>query len=371
MKIIDRYIGGSVLFTTIFGVVVLSLVLVLGNIFKELLDLLINRDVPLTSVLAFMLYVLPFSLTFTIPWGFLTALLLVFGRLSADNELIALRANGVSIQRVAAPVFIVAAALSLICLYINIEVAPKAEQQMSQAIFNMATSRPASLFATDEVITEFPDRRIYVGHRREDGRMENIFLFELDENSFPLRLIHAQEGELVFDPDNEQLVMQLYDAHFEQRDAEDPFNYLRARRGIILREGAFPISLESLYAAHARGKRISAHTLGELFERLGDPSLTDSESLRTWVEVGRRFSTSMASMAFALIAIPLGITAHRRETSVGFALSLAIAFTYFFFIIMAETFSTDARFFPAVLIWVPNILFIGLGGWLFRRLMRQ
>ena len=91
MKIIDRYVGMSVIATAFFGVVVLSLVLVLGNLFKQLLDVLINNpDVPIATVLAFMALVLPFSLTFTIPWGFLTALLLVFGRISADNELIAL-----------------------------------------------------------------------------------------------------------------------------------------------------------------------------------------------------------------------------------------------------------------------------------------
>jgi LPS export ABC transporter permease LptF len=371
MKIIDRYIGQGVLFTTIFGVVVLSLVLVLGNIFKELLDLLINRDVPLTSVLTFMLYVLPFSLTFTIPWGFLTALLLVFGRLSADNELIALRCNGVSIQRIAAPVFLVACGLSLICLIINIEIAPRAEQRMTQAIFQMATSRPASLFATDEIITDFPDRRIYIGDKRPDGVMENVTLVEMDNDHNMLRLILARKGELSFDEEGKQLLLRLFDAHFEQRDEDDPQDLAKMQRGIVMREGVFPISLESLYAEHARGKRISAHTLPELFERLEDPSLGAGDQLRTKVEVGRRFSTSLACVAFALIAIPLGVTAHRRETSVGFALSLALAFSYFFFIIMAETFSTDPRFFPVVLIWLPNVIFMALGSWMFLRLMKQ
>ena len=52
------------------------------------------------TLITFIAYALPFSLIFTIPWGLLTAILLVYGRLSADNELIALRANGVSVTRV-------------------------------------------------------------------------------------------------------------------------------------------------------------------------------------------------------------------------------------------------------------------------------
>ncbi len=79
-----------------------------------------------------MALVLPFSLTFTIPWGFLTALLLVFGRISADNELIALKASGVSIPRICIPVFLLAIILTGICFWINIDIAPRAEHADDQ-----------------------------------------------------------------------------------------------------------------------------------------------------------------------------------------------------------------------------------------------
>jgi len=368
MKIIDRYVGLSVLVTTIFGVVVLSLVLVLGNLFKELLDLLINRDVPLTSVLLFMLYVLPFSMTFTIPWGFLTAVLLVFGRLSADNEIIALRANGVSIQRICAPVFALAVVLSGICLFINVHVAPRAEQAMKNTIFEMATNNPSSLFASDEVISDFPSRRIYVG-KKDEERLFNIIMFDLDEHDNVVQMIHAKEGELTSDPENERLLLKLYEAHFQQRDDKEPGNITKIRKGIVMKEGVFPIELDQLYERHSRGRRISTYTFFELLDGLKNNLFENV--LAAQVEANRRFSTAMACIAFALVAVPLGITAHRRETSVGFAFSLVIAFTYFFFLIMAETFKNDARALPLVLIWVPNVLFIGLGSWMFFRLMKR
>src|SRR5438477_10380656 len=81
VRLLDRYIGRQLLVTAIFAVAVLSVVLVLGNIFKKLLDLLVNQNAPASLIFSFIAYVLPFSLTFTIPWGFLTAVLLVFGRL--------------------------------------------------------------------------------------------------------------------------------------------------------------------------------------------------------------------------------------------------------------------------------------------------
>ena len=88
LNIIDRYLGRQVVTGTLMGVAVLSLVFVFGNLFKEVFELLVDKNLPVESVLKFMAYILPFSLAFTIPWGFLTAVLLVFGRLSADNELV-------------------------------------------------------------------------------------------------------------------------------------------------------------------------------------------------------------------------------------------------------------------------------------------
>src|SRR5438876_10733106 len=101
MKLIDKFVSRELLVNVLFAIAILSLVLVVGNIFRKLLPLLVNHDVPVEYLLAFIAYVFPFSLIFTIPSGLLTAILLLFGRLSADNELIALRANGVSATRVA------------------------------------------------------------------------------------------------------------------------------------------------------------------------------------------------------------------------------------------------------------------------------
>ena len=78
MKLIDRFISRELLVNVLFAIAVLSLVLVVGNIFRKLLPLLVNHDVPMEYLITFIAYVLPFSLIFTIPWGLLTAILLVF-----------------------------------------------------------------------------------------------------------------------------------------------------------------------------------------------------------------------------------------------------------------------------------------------------
>src|SRR5215213_517314 len=140
MKLIDRFVSRELLVNVSFAIAVLSLVLVVGNIFRKLLPLLVNHDVPMEYLITFIAYVLPFSLIFTIPWGLLTTILLVFGRLSADNELTALRANGVSVARVCWPLAGLALVCTAICLWLNVQVAPATQQKLRTMIVDLATS---------------------------------------------------------------------------------------------------------------------------------------------------------------------------------------------------------------------------------------
>src|SRR3979490_1773018 len=86
MKLIDRFVSRELLVNVLFAVAVLSLVLVVGNIFRKLLPLLVNHDVPVEYLLTFICWFTRSSITFTIPWGLLTATLLVFGRPAADHH---------------------------------------------------------------------------------------------------------------------------------------------------------------------------------------------------------------------------------------------------------------------------------------------
>ena len=366
MNLIDRYVGRSVLVTAMYGVFVLSVVLVLGNIFKELLDLLINRDVPLRYILLFMLYVLPFSLTFTIPWGFLTAVLLVFGRMSADNEMIALRACGVSLLRVCVPVLAVGAALSLFTFWINATIAPRAEQAMRDSIASMARSNPTALFVPDEVVSQFRGKKIFVGSKNGDVLSDLTIIEQTDGGSIQ-RVIFAREGVITPNPDTGSLTLNLRDTKFEQRREGEEDNVYGIQHGISISEATVNIPLEDLVDEGLRRRPLRSYTLQELRSRF--PAVQDiTDRVAMLTEMSKRVSLSLACVAFALMAMPLGVTAQRKETSVGFGISLALAFGYFFFVVLAEMLRADAGAYPYLLLWVPNILFVGIGTWLLLRL---
>jgi lipopolysaccharide export system permease protein len=368
VKLIDRFISRELLVNILFAIFVLSLVLVVGNIFRKLLPLLVNHDVPAEYLITFIAYVLPFSLIFTIPWGLLTAILLVFGRLSADNELIALRSNGVSITRVCLPLVFIALFATAISLWLNVQVAPAAQERLRSTIFDLATRNPMALFGSDQIIDEFPGRKIYVGKKR-GNKLENIIVFEMGESGMPMKVTFARTGKLEADLPNRRILMHLYQARYQQRDEKDPFDLRRIRNGINMEQGTLPISLEELYEKEKKRPSRSALSIEQLLEQLKTGDKREQSASRT--EINKRFSFPFSCLAFALIGVPLGITAHRRETSIGFLLGLVVAVTYFLFIILADTLRGNPRLHPELLVWFPNVLFLALGAWLFRRLSKQ
>lgn len=373
VRLLDRYIGRQLLVTALFAIVVLSVVLVLGNIFKKLLDLLVNQNAPASLILSFIAYVLPFSLTFTIPWGFLTSVLLVFGRMSAENELTALRANGVSISRACVPVWGLAAVFTAICLWINMDVAPRAQQQMKNALFNIATSNPLAMFGTDKVIEDFPGHVIYVEKSSGDV-LTNLLVYKIDEDTKALTsVMFAREGQLELGTGKvknskgeieheKQLILKLRDGRYEQRDDNHPDELSRLRNGIVVAEGSVSISLKALYEKKQKAGGVSSMALGEL--------LATEKSEKT-IEINKRLSNALATLAFALLAVPLAITAQRKETSVGFAISLAIGLVYYLFFFLTDMARNRPHLHPELLVWVPNIVFFSIGAIRFAKLSRR
>ena len=372
MRLLDRYIGRQLLVAAIFAVTVLSVVLVLGNIFKKLMDLLVNQNAPAGLILSFIAYVLPFSLTFTIPWGFQTAVLLVFGRLSAENELTALKATGSSMHRLCVPVWILAVIFSGICLWINLDVAPRAQQAMKDSLFRIATDNPLAMFGSNKVIDDFPGRKIYV-EKSEGKKLENLIVYELDPNFRLKNVMYAREGtigmetEAVRQPDGtlvdeRQIVLRLRHQMYEQRDDDHPDDVSRIHPGITLEEGSVKISLKDLYEKKRKGRSIGAMAIGELLK---------NEKREAVVELNKRFCTALATIALALLAIPLAVAAQRKETSVGFAISMGLGLLYYLLLFLVDLTRDKPGLHPELLVWAPNALFFAIGAVRFAQLARK
>lgn len=372
-QIIDRYIGRQIFVATLIGVAVLSFVLVLGNLFKDVFELLVDKHLPLGAVLQFIAYILPFSLIFTIPWGLLTAVLLVFGRLSADNELVSLRMSGMSLWRICRPVFLIALGLASLSFWINTSIAPRSQAKMKSAMYDMVTDNPAALIVANEPITDFPGYEIFAKER--DGKvLRDVTIIMLDESKGDLVTIHARSAEIGYDVAKGVLDLDLFDAttiQREPRDKDDPNDRDKITPAGVI--GKLPQAID-LTELRDKARRESPSTLPshELSRRIAnDHTLEKKQKSVMRTEIHKRVSFSMACLTFVLIGIPLGVTAQRRETSIGFMLSLVIAIVYFLFIIIADTFRDKPSAMPHLLMWLPNVIFIGLGLFLFLRLSRK
>ena len=357
MRIMDRYIGRQVLVSTLFAVAVLSTILVLGSVFKFARPLLVEDRAPLLQLLKVVLSVMPATLMFTLPWGFLAAVLLTLGRLSSSNELVGMRMSGTSLLRITLPVFVLGAAFSGLSFWLNSEVAPRAKAEQKSLIYQTISNDPGGLLEPGAVQSRLKEGRIYVEEKSGDT-LKNFHFHRFGESDDdPAAYVFARTADLVVDREQRQLRLSLKDAYFESTDKDGT---------PIL---AFAGSAEPLLFDIARWEKKSRRKTSGLAsseiktELAANPGLSEKKENSYRVELAKRSSFSLACLSFAFIGVPLAIGSSRRDSSKGLGLSLAVAGLYFLSLILAEDAGSASRY----LVWLPNLLCIAAGLTLLRR----
>jgi lipopolysaccharide export LptBFGC system permease protein LptF len=365
MRISDRYIGRQVLFGTVYSVVALSLIFVLGTIFQRVEAIFTDQPAPLDLVGRFILSILPFSLTFTIPWGFLAAVLLVFGRLSSENELVGMRMAGISLQRLALPVFVVAAVLSGLCFYLNVAVAPHAKASGSEILYETIRKNPQALLNPRAVQSQFKNQKVFVENKDNDI-LKGFHLYQVPPDASaadapPPSYVHAGEVALVVDQKKQELRLTLKDAYLETWNKDGSVEMA------LMRE-AEPWLFD--FSRSARKKeRASQMDNAEIRAALGavDSNLTPQRRADLRAQISQRYAFSFACLALACVGVPLGISARRKDTSSGLAISMAMGAGYFLFTILADEFRGALGATADIFLWMPNILCVATGYILLRR----
>lgn len=371
MKILDRYIGKQVFVTAFYAVSVIIIILVLGNVFKDILKELAKRpDLSLSFVLKFIFLVIPVSLSLAIPFSFLTAILLTFGRLSADSEFVSMRMAGLSMGRISLPVWILALFFTGICAWVNLSITPWAKTEMEgmkDTLINIAKREPLLLFPDKQVMTELTDHLVYAN--KEDGVLKNFQMVKMKDNS-PEILAIAEQANVSVDLEAAKPEMLIQMKNVDIMIKSQNSGFIEESQSVFMEEAESGLSLEKFKSDE---ERLQPENLGlfPLIETLKDPSLEEAMQATLKTELSMRMAFSLSCITFGLIAVPLGVTAQRRETTAGFVLSMVIAVSYYGMLLVAQMMRNDPSKYPHILVWIPNVLFITLGVIMFRRLNRK
>jgi lipopolysaccharide export system permease protein len=372
MRTLHWYITRQVWLTLAMTVLVFAFFLLLGNVLKEILTLLVNRQASISMLAQAVALLIPFVLVFALPIGMLTAVLLVFGRLSADQEITAMRASGISLISLVTPVLFSALAVSVLCAWLNLEIGPRCRQTYKSMVGRIGVASVAGMLVEGRFIT-VGNFVLYVGKIKGDD-LEDILMSQVNKDGKRELYLHAPRGKRLIDTTNQQITLQLFDywGAFLKDDQWTP------SPGELYE---FTVDLKSLAPRAHEAQELSDLTFSQLNDQIQelerithsisplplpqqDPKAAQrlSESMRLYlgqaqVFLNRQVAFSFASFAFTLIGIPLALRAHRRETSVGVAISLGLLIIYYTFVVLGEMLSGKPEYVPHLLIWLPNLLF--------------
>lgn len=380
MKTLHFYVARQVLATLFMTVAVFTGLFLVVNVLKDVLSLLVSPHVPVASVLQAVVLLLPYGLVFALPMGLLTATLLVFGRLSADQEITAVRAGGVSLLALVTPVLWIGVLASGVSAFATLELAPRCRVAFKEMSYALGLARPTALLVEQRYITEFPGWTIYIGKRRGDAEFENVLLYESRQDQLAQR-IHARRARVSSDPATRQVVFQLFDAEVFTKSivnvAAEPGSAAPAASAapagsgdwsMVFFDEAPPVRLDLSGARPSDGKpKLNEMTARQLFAERGERQRQGVDVTPVLVNLHRQVSFSFACISFTLIGIPLGLRGHRRETSFGIAAALLLTAVYYSFIILGQSWETRPQMYPHLIVWIPNFLFQGLGAWLLWR----
>lgn len=355
MRVLNRYMSGDFLKSFLLTVLVLTFVMYVGTVVQAI-DLMARGVSGLLIMKVFSLNI-PFVLSFVIPMSVLVTVLLHFGRLSADGEITAMKASGISLWQIATPILFLSVLLSILCLYINAELSPRSHFARRQMLRNLGEEDPMALLEEGMFISDFPDVEVFIG-KKHGQQLEDIILYKFNGTNTEVEVI-AKSGTVDMDRTNRIMNIQLFDVRMTEFDAKDP------SKTRTLSAASYPLSLDLNDMLKPGGeirKKPADMSYAELIiaaqnARQQNPHMPEERvpqhRTKLAVEASQRLALSLSCFSFTLLAIPLGIRSHRKESSIGIGIALVLLFLFYLFIIISDALISRPDWRPDMIPWIP------------------
>jgi lipopolysaccharide export system permease protein len=379
MNLLQRHIFTSVLFSCAAAVGLFAFVLTVGNVVRDLLGYLVAGQLTPELFLELLLLIPPFVLSYALPFGVLTGVLLVLGRMSAEHEITAIRAAGLGLGWVARPILILAALGVALGLVINFQFMPWARVVYHVELSNAVRKDPLSFIVPRTFIRDFPGKVLYVGEKNGPG-VKDFWLWELDAQGRVKNMIRAATGTFDFDESTGDLILNINHFQVESRDVKNPEDFTLLRPPLSAESTSVRLPLGGVFGQSSFHPKLQWYALPKLraeWRRLAQPvapaerAQRELDRMKLRIVVQDKFSTAFAVFSFALVAVPLGIKVSRKETSANLGLALALAMGYYFLTVAIGWLDRHPEWRPDLLMWLPNLIFLGVGLWLFWRVDRR
>lgn len=360
------------------SVAMFAFLLMTGAVVKDMLDLLAEGHLTIPIFFRLVQLRFPDLLVYALPVGLLTGILLTMGRLSAQSEITALRSSGVGIFRLSSSVIVFSILGALASLMVNFYFGPRAMASFRQEKEAIIQKNPLSFIQEKTFVRGFSGLVIYVGEKDGD-QLRDLWIWELDDENRAKRFTRAESGEVRYNQEENTLVLIPYRGSFEARDPDSPEDFRKIRAALSFESTSMVLSLDKIFGKVTFQKKLRWMTFKELKEVEADARAqmesANSEERKEATErlhkakmaFHEKFAMGFSVISFALIGVPLGIQASRKETSANLFIAIGLALGYYVMMMAVSWMDGMHKYRPDLLFWVPNFLYQGIGFWLFIR----
>ncbi len=359
IAIIDRYIVSEVVAPFALGVALLTFALVTGRLLK-LTEMVVNRGVSLGDVAGLIGYIMPAFLELTFPMAVLLGVLMGFGRMSGDRELIAARACGMSLYRLAMPVLGFAIFIWVISSWLAFSVRPWANSHLRDQLFELTQTRSSAGLKDKVFNRNFPGLVVYVDHISAKDEVLHGVMISDARNPSQQNTIIAKNGIIVPDRALQTITLRLYDGSVFGLEAENDKTHVTSFRIYDLNVqpnaelGITERDPEEMSYSTLKSEAAKARVAG-----------TPDYSLET--EIASKFTLPFTTVLFGLLGIPLGLKPARGGQSERFGVAIALFFLYYSLMRAGQALAMRGHLQPFVAMSIPDIVFAFLSIGLFLR----
>ena len=340
--------------------------MLLGRGLVQMADLIFNKDVDIFLVAKLLFYSFPYLLTFIIPISVLVASLLTFGKLSLDNEIMAIRTSGVSMFKIITPLIFSVSILCLSAFLLSDQAASVSLHAYRRLLTQIGIESPQAALEEGVFIKKFKNLVIFI-YEIDKTKLKGIRIYQPQEGK-PTRTIIAQRGELVSVPEMNTIMLKLIHGVSDEPDPKDSAKLYK----LNFRSYNLPLNVSNAKQSKEVSKKPKDMMISELRDeiaRLGKEGISATFPLSA--EIHNKIAIALSSMAFLLIGVPLGITTRRSEKSISFGISLGLMTFYWLLLIGGKTLAQKGLAPPFIALQFSNLVIGGVGLFLFYKLAKN